>query len=91
MEKMTTEEMVQRLEAECSHNEVKETMEFSWYNGLVRLEYDKKFKVIAIYANGELKHHYDASSMSIEDFIKIEWNCQLAADQLLRLNPAQEA
>ncbi len=83
--------MALRLNVECMHNHVKETMEFSWYNDLVRLECDKKNKIIAIYVKGELKDHFDASTLTIDEFIKIEWNCQQDADQLVRLNPVQEA
>lgn len=74
------------LNFECTHNTAERTMTLSWEHGVVELVVCLQTLSAVFIVRGDVRRRLDISEMSIEEFMRIEEQCQESAEKLAVFN-----
>ena len=70
------------IEMDCIHDHRENTMTCSWLNGHVRIVVYWEAQTLGVIREGKVIDTYDLEGMLISEFMRIQEECQAAADKL---------
>lgn len=70
------------IEMDCIHNHRENTMTCSWNNGEIKIVVDWTTGQLGIMNRCQVKEVHDIHGMSIDEFMKLQEQCQGYADSL---------
>ncbi|MBQ3717522.1 MAG: hypothetical protein II901_03980 [Paludibacteraceae bacterium] len=76
------ETTITHLEMDCIHDHLNKTMTCSWLDGRVRIVVYWEADTLGVIRDGNVVETRDLEGLSLDEFVRLEDECQAAADKL---------